>query len=267
MINALSRLWLTRQPARASWRDLGAADAIYAIGDVHGRCDLAQAMEAQLLRDLTARGARDAVFLYLGDLIDRGPKSAHLLDHLLSQPPAGVRRVFLRGNHEDMFLSFLERPDANAAWLDHGGDATLASYGVYLTSADVRRTGRGYATHLLNASIPTGHIAALRDAPRGAVAGDWIFTHAGMEPDRPRAQQSAAAVTWGVAGDLTERETCSGRLVFGHFAGERVRRRVNTICIDTGAHATGRLSALRVVPSARDDGLEFFEVLRAGGLN
>lgn len=266
-MEALSRMWLSRQPARASWLDLGASDAVYAIGDVHGRCDLALAMEARLMRDLGPRGDGGAVFLYLGDLIDRGPKTAHLLDHILSPPPAGVRRVILRGNHEDMFLSFLERPEANTAWLDHGGDATLASYGVYLTAADVRRAGRGYTTQVLNASIPTGHISALMEAPRGALAGDWIFTHAGLEPDRPRAQQSAAAVTWGVAGDLTEREACSGRLVFGHFAGERVRRRDNTICIDTGAHATGRLSALRVAPTERDGGVEFFEVRKEKGLN
>lgn len=267
MINALSRMWLSRQPARASWVDLGAADAVYAIGDVHGRCDLAEAMEARLLHDLARRGATAAVFLYLGDLIDRGPKSAHLLDHILSAPPEGVRRVILRGNHEDMFLSFLESPEANAAWLEHGGEATLSSYSIHLTAAELRRSGRGYVTQLLHSSIPMQHVAAMREAPRGVVAGDWVFTHAGLEPGRPRAQQSAAAVTWGVAGDLTERDTCSGRLVFGHFAGEEVRVRGQTICIDTGAYATGRLSALRVAPAERDGGVEFFEVRKPEVLN
>jgi serine/threonine protein phosphatase 1 len=263
---AFSRIWMLRQPARASWLEISSAGAIYAIGDVHGRCDLAQAMEARLLDDLDRHGPSEAVFLYLGDLIDRGPKSAHLLDHVLARPPAGIRRVILRGNHEDMFLSFLERPDANSAWLDHGGDATLASYGVYLTATDVRRVGRGYVTQMMTACIPDNHISALREAPRGAVAGDWVFTHAGLEPELPRTRQSAAGVSWGIAGDLTERDDDAGRVVFGHFAGDRVRRRQDTFCIDTGAYATGRLSALRVVPSAQDGAVELFEVCGSKGI-
>lgn len=259
----LSRIWSSRQPARASWLDIGSVGAVYAIGDVHGCCDLAKAMEVRLLDDLDRLGPSEAVFLYLGDMIDRGPKSAHILDHILAPPPASVRRVILRGNHEDMFLSFLERPDANTAWLDHGGDATLASYGVNLSGAEIRRAGRARAKQMLNACIPRTHISALRAAPRAAVAGDWIFTHAGLHPQLPRARQSAASLSWGIAGDLTKRDDDAGRVVFGHFTTDRVTRRQHTFCIDTGAHATGRLSALRVVPAAGDGALEIFEVCGA----
>lgn len=264
-MGGMARMWRSRLPARAAWQALGGGGAVYAIGDVHGRRDLAEAMEARLAQDLTQSGHQEAVFVYLGDLVDRGPSSAHLLDFLLAPPPPGIRRAILRGNHEDMFLAFLERPEANAAWLDHGGDATLASYGVYMTAGELRRAGRGWASHLLKASIPERHIAALRDAPRGILAGDWVFTHAGLEPARPRELQSAAEVTWGAAGDLTDRETGSGRVVFGHFAGERIRRRGETYCIDTGAYATGRLSALRVPIHADDGDAVEFEVSMSGG--
>jgi hypothetical protein len=51
--------------------------------------------------------------VFLGDYIDRGPASKEVLD-LLVERRSRTEAVFLKGNHEDLFLKFLQ----NAAVLD-----------------------------------------------------------------------------------------------------------------------------------------------------
>lgn len=252
-----------RSPAtslRSCWRDLGTPDAVYAVGDVHGRRDLVEAMESKLAEDWASLGFDDVVVLYLGDIIDRGPSSAHVLDLIVAPPPPCARRVVLLGNHEDMFLSFLEHPVGHLEWLDQGGAETLASYGVYLTPNDLRRQSRRAIGQYLRASIPSSHLDVLRSAPRAATAGAWAFSHAGLDPDVSQSGQTALSLTWGIHGDLTTREECSGPLVFGHFASENVRRRGQTFCIDTGAYKSGRLSAIRILPGDASASPELFEL-------
>lgn len=263
-MNLLSRLWPRRSTEAQGmhWHDLGTPDAIYAVGDIHGRRDLLVALEAQLFEDWKACGHDDVVILYLGDVIDRGPNSAHVLDDLVSVSKSGVRRELILGNHEEMFLAFLERPEANLAWLDHGGSETLGSYGIYITASEIRRSSRQKIQQYLNTSIPEAHVAALRRAHRAVVAGEWLFTHAGLNPERPLGEQTAADVTWGVAGDLTTRSETSGRVVFGHFANKRVRSLGHTTCIDTKAYSSGRLSAVRVIPRAVEESPKFFEAYK-----
>lgn len=266
MILGLSRLW--RRPKREGalvWQDLGSPDAIYAIGDVHGRRDLVIALEARLEADWRACGFRDVILLYLGDVIDRGPSSAHVLDHITSPPPRAARRVMILGNHEDMFLSFLERPDAHLSWLDHGGADTLGSYGIYLTASEIKRSPRRKIQHYLQSSIPGSHITALRKAPRAALSGAWRFTHAGLDPSKDADKQTPADVTWGAMGDLTERSESSGRVVFGHFASNSIRSVGHTTCIDTGAYATGRLTALRVLPGDPEFDPKIFDICNSEG--
>ena len=240
-------------------------EAIYAIGDVHGRRDLLGKLEDEIAEDWRGCVYKDVILLYLGDVIDRGPNSAHVLDQIVSAAPHGARRAMLLGNHEDMFLAFLERPDAHLEWLDHGGAETLGSYGIYLTAAEIRKSPRRRVQQYLQASIPSSHISALRKAPRAALSGEWRFTHAGLDPSKPDSGQTTADVTWGAVGDLSKRSECSGRLVFGHFASDSIRTVGQTICIDTGAYATGRLSALRVLPGAACGALKFFEVCNSEG--
>lgn len=76
------------------------------IGDIHG--ELAQ-LEVLLSRlpPLTA----DDTLLFLGDYVDRGPRSAQVIEFLRFQLPASTpaRVVCLRGNHEDAWLQVARR--------------------------------------------------------------------------------------------------------------------------------------------------------------
>src|SRR3546814_20169280 len=62
-------------------------------------------------------GARKATVVYLGDYVDRGPSSRAVLDRLIAQPVAAAESVFLKGNHEDALLRFLDGEGGGERWL------------------------------------------------------------------------------------------------------------------------------------------------------
>ena len=45
--------------------------------------------------------------MFVGDLIDRGPHSAQVIERLRTYRKPGVRPVFLLGNHEEVLLRIL----------------------------------------------------------------------------------------------------------------------------------------------------------------
>ena len=73
---------------------------LYAIGDIHGQRD----QLAKLLGDLPLEAGDRLVFI--GDYVDRGPDPKGVVDVLL-ELRARYECIFLIGNHEAMFLSFL----------------------------------------------------------------------------------------------------------------------------------------------------------------
>src|SRR5262245_31643247 len=101
------------------------AGRVFVVGDLHGCID-----ELEYLLDALAPGHGDTVCC-LGDYIDRGPSDRAVIARLLRLRDEGPECVFLRGNHEDMFLAFLGYPGRYGdAFFGNGGVATLASYGL-----------------------------------------------------------------------------------------------------------------------------------------
>src|SRR5678815_3250555 len=99
----------------------------YVIGDIHGCVDELRC----LVEGLPIRSGDSLIFL--GDYIDRGPNSAGVVAYLiaLQSELREVSFVLLRGNHEDMLLSYLGLAGQHGdMFLINGGKATLASYGV-----------------------------------------------------------------------------------------------------------------------------------------
>src|SRR5215210_2811078 len=76
----------------------------YAIGDIHGRLDLLERLLARIEADIAARPPRRNFIVFLGDLVDRGPESAQVVDRLLRYRPANARPIFRAGNHEEVML-------------------------------------------------------------------------------------------------------------------------------------------------------------------
>lgn len=214
----------------------------YAVGDVHGCLALYKEIETKIVQDALSFGGPPTIIL-LGDIVDRGPQSAALVDHLLAPPPGATRRLCLMGNHEEMMLNYWADPAGNAMWLHKGGHETLASYGMSLDVATLEQMSERKLRQTLAAHIPERHIRFLRDNLCGVQVGPYLLAHAGADADAPLTAQPRQALIWGDAG-LTAPGNLT--LVHGHYVVDRPAVRNNSIGIDTGAYATGRLTALRL---------------------
>ncbi|BAC09973.1 metallophosphoesterase family protein [Thermosynechococcus vestitus] len=139
------------------------------IGDVHGHYE-----GLCRLLDLVSPTGSDRLY-FLGDLVDRGPKSAAVVE-LVRQRGYGA----VRGNHEDMMLLTFEGKQINPprllVWSQSGGDKTLASY---------------TSTELL-----WEHLDWLQTVPLYQDLGNVFIAHAGLNPALPLEQQTHQECCW-----------------------------------------------------------------------
>ncbi|MBP3193736.1 metallophosphoesterase family protein [Natronogracilivirga saccharolytica] len=135
-----------------------------AIGDIHG---CVNSLEALLEK---VSGYNDRTFIFIGDYIDRGPDSRSVIDLVIGFSE-DHDCIFLRGNHEQMFMDALETGDHNL-WLLNGGDQTLSSYNVH------------YAVEL-----PSEHIEFFAKTPLWLDTPQYFFIHGGLDPKRSIKEQ------------------------------------------------------------------------------
>ena len=223
-------------------RDARAPDGLrlYAIGDVHGRLDLLREMHARIAADLVRRPCRAFRVIHLGDYIDRGPDSAGVIAHLHEFCRDGDA-VCLAGNHDRFLLGFLDKPaDWGAVWLDNGGVAALASWGV---DAGLSRPLKALRAEL-EAALPAEHRAFMAAMPLTERHGDYLFVHAGLRPGVALAKQKPRDLT-GIREPFLDWDGDHGVIVVhGHTPGPEPVVRPNRIGIDTKAFASGVLSCL-----------------------
>ncbi|WP_273265595.1 metallophosphoesterase family protein [Flexistipes sinusarabici] len=96
---------------------------IAVIGDVHGCIKTLSELTERLLKKYDIEK-----FIFIGDLIDRGPASSEVLmfvQNLKREYPLEL----LRGNHEDMMLDFAAgvKHYGNTDWLNNGGIEAIKS--------------------------------------------------------------------------------------------------------------------------------------------
>ncbi len=222
--------------------------AVYAIGDVHGCLDQLQAIEAEIAQD--GRNFEGEKWLVtLGDHVDRGPRSADVVAHVMGPAPPGFRRFALIGNHEQMMLDFLGNPAAHAYWLEQGGMETLASYGLGLDFPPLQTSEA--LRLMLEERFPADHRHFLDALPTCLSLPGWLFVHAGIRPGIPLGMQSDDDLIWIRAPFLTSQFTGGLRVVHGHTPGRDVVVTPHRIDIDTHCFHTGRLSAVRVTPDGK----------------
>ena len=251
MWQLMSRMLGRAHPPETTARDAASVPLqpehpFVAIGDVHGRADLM----LELDRLIEARCPGWPV-VFLGDYVDRGDQSREVLELLMSVSPEGTPPVTcLMGNHERMLLAFLEDPAKNGArWINNGGLQTLASFGIAPP-----RGGSGDAAALaqlrdqLAAEMGAPMIDWLRARPVSWHSGNVWAVHAGADPDLPMVEQPRDVLLWGHP-EFRRRGRSDGQwVVHGHTVVEAPEARDGRIAVDTGAYATGRLSAAAVTP-------------------
>lgn len=223
---------------------------IYAVGDIHGHAKKLRALWASIEADARVRIApgEQALVVFLGDYIDRGPDSKGVLDFLFelqSVPPAWAQIEFLAGNHEAILLHFIDTEDAETfvGWRlpQIGGAACLKSYGVAAESPSATAAK-------LHAALGPRHLDFLRGAHALLAVPGFVFVHAGIRPGVPLGEQTAEDCAW-IRHEFIEHPGPHGdfRVVHGHTpCGATPRILPHRICVDTGAARGGPVSAVRI---------------------
>ena len=228
---------------------------VYAIGDIHGRFDLLEALHAKIVED--ASGASDFVktIVYLGDYVDRGSQVYEVIDTLANEPEDDWLRVFLRGNHEDMMLGFLAGSFPFGSWLLNGGDATLMGYDVDIPAmtwasalafrdADNDESDETGIRAVLAAKLPPRHAVFLQGLTLQHRCGDYVFVHAGIRPGMPLEYQDSQDLIWIRENFLLSEVDHGAIVVHGHTIFDDVDFRPNRIGVDTGAWRSNCLSCI-----------------------
>jgi serine/threonine protein phosphatase 1 len=215
---------------------------IYAVGDVHGRLDLLDRLLAMIDADDGGRGEAASELIFLGDLVDRGPDSRGVVERLLALKEERPVR-FLMGNHEEVFLRALEGDLKALRFLIRiGGRETLLSYGI--SAEDYRTLDFDGLMAAVRAAVPASHIAFLSAFEHWIEAGDYLFVHAGLRPGVLLQEQKSADLRW-IRDDFLKHRASFGKMVVhGHSITDDIDERGNRIGIDTGAFASGKLTAI-----------------------
>lgn len=221
---------------------------VYAIGDVHGRLDVLGPLLHDIAKDaLTTRPAEQPLLVLLGDYVDRGPDSRGVIDLILQmQADATFEVAALKGNHEEALLQFLEDPAFAATWMEHGGGATLASYGVAPSGA---RTDVEAWTKVRDAfaeALPAEHLRFYQTLELIRTVGDYAFVHAGVRPGVALEDQAERDLLWIRYEFLNDRGPFDKVIVHGHTPTEEPQMLKHRLGVDTGAYATGVLTAVRL---------------------
>lgn len=224
-----------------------------AIGDIHGCYD-----ELMTLMD---KLPQDRQFIFLGDYIDRGPKSRQVVSQLIKWEKEHPNWVFLQGNHEDIFRDNVLHRGVKYGiynWPANGGNATRDSY---------KPKGLdNYDRSLFNVTYPISHLEFLTSRPYYFDTPDYFFVHAGVVPGSTLEEQKSLlgvppysienSWLWAREGFIDSDYDWGKKIIFGHTAdyegrynkGRRFEPIVmpNKIGIDTACcpPASNKLTAL-----------------------
>lgn len=219
---------------------------VYAIGDIHGRADLLEGKLAKIRNDKVANLQQKTV-VYLGDLVDRGLQSKQVIDLILAHQDSSLQQVWLMGNHEEFMFKFLDDPKNSLEWWGYGGAETLLSYNVQVTPGVFSgKKAVKAAQDLRSAMADAGHDSFLRGFRDSLEIGDYLFVHAGVDPERPFTEQGPETLRWIREPFLSHAAPLARVIVHGHTVVEEPVIRVNRVGIDTGAYSSGNLTCLRL---------------------
>lgn len=207
---------------------------IFAIGDIHGCHEKLRL----LLTKIPADPDHDEL-VFIGDYIDRADSGPDVVDFILALRKRFWRVICLCGNHESMFLNYLQGLDEDM-YLQNGGAATLKAYGIKASAGVWQRA----------AKIPPAHLTFFKTLLPYYETDHYIFVHAGLLPGLPLNAQSEFDMQW-IRQDFIESGYDFGKIVvFGHTRLPEPLVQKNKIGIDTGAVYGGKLTCVEL-PATR----------------
>lgn len=210
---------------------------IFAIGDIHGCLSETELLLNHLQNELSV--GEDDLVVFIGDYVDRGPNSKEVVEMLLSFKRSVPNTLFLRGNHEEMLLSYLGcsgETRMGKSYLYNGGESTLLSYGVPEDEFE------NALEH-----IPAGHVSFFLATERYVILPKFVFAHAGLNPLRDLRAQLDEDLLW-IRDEFIKNVHYFERVVvFGHTPYQEVMFNFPyKIGIDTGLVYGNALSCIEL---------------------
>ena len=216
---------------------------IYSIGDIHGRSDLLEKLLKKIQEDVKKKPVRNNTIIFLGDYIDRGKNSKKVVELIINLSDR-FKKIFLKGNHEDMLNNFLKDPNLLDIWLVNGGDKTLINYGVNLKKFFLgKKDALQIQKEFLN-KIPRRHLHFLKSLKHFYQISNYFFTHAGVRPNIKLSKQNKKDLMWIREPFLSSKYDFGKIIVHGHTPSYQPEVKSNRIGIDTCAHITNLLTSL-----------------------
>ncbi len=226
----------------------------YAVGDIHGKLDLLKGLVKRLRKDIEREGTlAPKKLIFMGDYVDRGEDSRGVLEFLAQLSIPNCEIIFLRGNHEQQMIDFIDDPLTNQRWLDWGGMDTMQSFDcpeVFATASDAELLDAAAALRLA-----LGDLRQFIDERMNlwCRVGNVVFSHGGMEPNLPLDEQKPKTMLWGSRAFMQQGGPPGFWHVHGHVIHKEAAIIGNRIAVDTGAYSSGVLTAARIT----DDGCAF----------
>jgi|TARA_R100001244_G_scaffold44182_6_gene39910 serine/threonine protein phosphatase 1 len=247
----LNRLLRKRKPARPiDSATVPEGRRVYAIGDVHGRNDLLQQLLQKIVMDDGERGAAKSEIIFLGDLVDRGPDSAGVLETAMQLKATAGNVRFLMGNHEEVYLAAATGDEKSVRFFNRiGGRETILSYDISMKEyieLDMVQLAKRIPT-----LFPQEHVDFVSGFEDQIVVGDYAFVHAGIRPGLPLSEQRKKDLRWIREEFLATEAAHEKVIVYGHTISDEVVEAGNRIGIDTGAYYSNKLTALALQGSER----------------
>lgn len=236
----------------SAWQDapraLPPGRAVFAIGDVHAHADHLWTLQERIsgIIALELDAAEAVTVVWLGDYVDRGWQPLETLDLVaagLGRPE--VEEVRLMGNHEVFLIEAASGENVSLPrllnWWRYGGEETLK---VLAPQAHIEDPAELVAA--LSGSLGPARLDFLRGLALQHRIGDYVFVHAGLNPDRPLEAQGEEDLLW------IREPFLSGRnwphpvtVVHGHTPEGPVALD-HRIGVDSGVFASGSLSAVEL---------------------
>ena len=221
---------------------------IFAIGDIHGCLKQLVNLQDKIFNYPSYKKEIDLI-IYLGDYIDRGPNSRNVIQHLLKLQKEKVNSIFLMGNHEQIMIDFVFNKINNLRyWLNLGTDQTFKSYKIEVS--EFIKDGFGddkidrLRSVLLN-ELSDEHIYFLKNLRLSYSAGNYLFVHAGINPEKTLKDQDKMDFLWSRSDQFFNKNFKFKQIIIhGHTPEKEVISLPYRINIDTGCFFSGKLSCV-----------------------
>ena len=221
---------------------------IFAIGDIHGCLNQLISIHDQIFNYKNYKKEED-LLIYIGDYIDRGPKSKQVIDQILQLKNKEIKTVFLMGNHEEMMIDFLFNKINNLEnWLINGADQTFKSYDIEV----VDFIKDGFEDHIIDKlrkvlieKLGNEHFNFFNNLQLTFSVAKYLFVHAGIDPKKNLTDQSKQDYLWARSDEFFHKDFKAEKIiVHGHTPGKNIVNFPYRINIDTGCYFSGKLSCV-----------------------